>query len=145
MCYRSFFEFLLTNEIAVAHEVCNEYVDTMGKVYFSYFKSYSSNLKKLQVISFTFVSCLKKWPRRNVLICQQYEEAATKEDLLGASESGNRGFFSKSSFKQKNTVFTIGNRGDVLNNQLEAPVIIPHSAQQHETRVSQITNSYLQV
>ncbi|XP_065203374.1 vacuolar protein sorting-associated protein 52 homolog [Planococcus citri] len=109
--HKSFFEFLLANEIAVAHEICNEYVDTMGKVYFSYFKSYSSNLKKLQ-----------------------FEEAASKEDLLGASESSNRGFFSKSSLKQKNTVFTIGNRGDILNNQLEAPVIIPHSAHQQETR-----------
>ncbi|XP_065214394.1 vacuolar protein sorting-associated protein 52 homolog [Planococcus citri] len=109
--HKLFFEFLLTNEIAVAHEICNEYVDTMGKVYFSYFKSYSSNLKKLQ-----------------------FEEAASKEDLLGASESSNRGFFSKSSLKQKNTVFTIGNRGDILSNQLEAPVIIPHSAHQQETR-----------
>lgn len=92
----------------------------MGKVYFSYFKSYSSNLKKLQ-----------------------FEEAASKEDLLGASESSNRGFFSKSSLKQKNTVFTIGNRGDILNNQLEAPVIIPHSAHQHETRVRRIVEILL--
>lgn len=109
--YKCFFEFLYIHEITLAQEVCNEYVDTMNKIYFSYFKSYASNLKKLQ-----------------------FEEAATKDDLLGAAETSNRGFFSKSSLKQKNTVFTIGNRGEILNSQLEAPIIIPHSAQQNEGR-----------
>ena len=65
----------------------------------------------------------------------QFEEAASKDDLLGASETSIRGFFSKSSLKQKNTVFTIGNRGDILTSQLDAPVIIPHSAHQKEARV----------
>ncbi|KAK7576041.1 hypothetical protein V9T40_012327 [Parthenolecanium corni] len=111
--HKRFFEFLLTNEVAVAHEVCNEYVDTMSKVYLSYFKSYSTNLKKLQ-----------------------FEEAATKDDLLGATETSGRSFFSKSSLKQKDTVFTIGNRGDVITSLLEAPIIIPHSAQQNESRYS---------
>lgn len=68
----------------------------------------------------------------------QFEEAATKDDLLGAAETSNRGFFSKSSLKQKNTVFTIGNRGEILNSQLEAPIIIPHSAQQNEGRVGML-------
>lgn len=66
----------------------------------------------------------------------QFEEAATKDDLLGATETSGRSFFSKSSLKQKDTVFTIGNRGDVITSLLEAPIIIPHSAQQNESRVS---------
>lgn len=39
----------MTNERHVAKEVRDEYVDTMSKVYYSYFKSYSSRLMKLQV------------------------------------------------------------------------------------------------
>ena len=32
-----------------AHQVHKEYVDTMGKMYYSYFKDYHSKLMKLQV------------------------------------------------------------------------------------------------
>lgn len=33
-----FFEFVLCNERLVGQEICNEYVDTMSKIYYSYFK-----------------------------------------------------------------------------------------------------------
>lgn len=33
-----FFEFVLCNERQVAQEICSEYVDTMSKIYYSYFK-----------------------------------------------------------------------------------------------------------
>eukprot|EP00057_Strongylocentrotus_purpuratus_P002053 XP_003723748.1 PREDICTED: vacuolar protein sorting-associated protein 52 homolog [Strongylocentrotus purpuratus] len=46
---RFFYEFLLANERHVAKEVRDEYVDTMSKVYFSYFKGYINRLMKLQV------------------------------------------------------------------------------------------------
>nr|KAG5710557.1 hypothetical protein BaRGS_013203 [Batillaria attramentaria] len=46
--FRIFNEFLMTNERHVAKEVRDEYVDTMSKIYYSYFKSYSSRLMKLQ-------------------------------------------------------------------------------------------------
>ena len=46
---RIFNEFLMTNERHVAKEVRDEYVETMSKIYYSYFKSYSSRLMKLQV------------------------------------------------------------------------------------------------
>lgn len=106
--YKFFFEFALANERAVAQEVYAEYTDTMSKIYFSYFKYYSSRLMKLQ-----------------------YEESAGKDDLIGHEEVGQRGLFHKASLKNKSTVFTIGNRGDVLTSQLEAPIIIPHSAQKN--------------
>ena len=32
-----------------AHQVRSEYIDTMGKMYYSYFKDYHSKLMKLQV------------------------------------------------------------------------------------------------
>lgn len=41
----------MTNERNVAEEICAEYVDTMGKIYYSYFKAYSSRVSKLQVSS----------------------------------------------------------------------------------------------
>lgn len=46
---RFFYEFLLTNDRQIADEIRREYVDTLSKVYFSYFKAYSSKLVKLQV------------------------------------------------------------------------------------------------
>lgn len=46
---RFFYQFLLANERTVAKEVRDEYVDTMSKIYFSYFKSYSGRLLKVQV------------------------------------------------------------------------------------------------
>ena len=33
-------------------------------------------------------------------------------------------------------MFTLGNRGDVLGAELEAPIIVPHAAQKSDNRVS---------
>ncbi|XP_025835156.1 vacuolar protein sorting-associated protein 52 homolog [Agrilus planipennis] len=98
-----FYEFILSNERNVAQEIYNEYVDTMSKIYFSYFKSYSGRIMKLK-----------------------FEEGATKDDLMGIEDTA-RGIFHKATLKHKATVFSIGNRGDVLAQQLEAPIIVPHA------------------
>ncbi|KOC65838.1 Vacuolar protein sorting-associated protein 52 like protein [Habropoda laboriosa] len=103
--YKFFFEFILANERNVAEEICGEYISTMSKIYYSYFKSYSSRLMKLQ-----------------------FEEGATKDDLMGVEDTAGRSIFHKTTLKHKGTVFSIGNRGDVLNSQLEAPIIVPHTA-----------------
>ncbi|XP_016348765.1 vacuolar protein sorting-associated protein 52 homolog [Sinocyclocheilus anshuiensis] len=47
--FRFFYQFLLANERTVAKEIRDEYVDTMSKIYFSYFKSYSGRLLKVQI------------------------------------------------------------------------------------------------
>lgn len=52
-CCRFFYQFLLANERTVAKEIRDEYVDTMSKIYYSYFKSYSGRLLKVQVSGFT--------------------------------------------------------------------------------------------
>nr|CAI5852852.1 unnamed protein product [Callosobruchus analis] len=102
--YKGHYEFLLSNERNIAEEIRNEYIDTMSKIYFSYFKSYENRVMKLQ-----------------------YEENTSKDDLMGIEDTAStRGLFNKS-LKQKATVFTIGNRGDILNQQLEAPIIVPHA------------------
>ena len=46
---RYFNEFLMAHSRETAEQVRSEYVDTMGKVYYSYFKDYHSKLMKMQV------------------------------------------------------------------------------------------------
>lgn len=48
---RFFFEFLLLHARTIAAEIHDEYVETMSKVYSSYFQSYTKQLWKLQVCS----------------------------------------------------------------------------------------------
>lgn len=109
---RFYYEFLLSNERHIAREIHNEYVDTMSKVYFSYFKTYVSRIMKLQ-----------------------YEESADKDDLMAIEDTAKRGFFSaKSSLKNRSTTFTLGNRAKVLTTDLEAPAIVPHASQKKDER-----------
>ncbi|XP_065715882.1 vacuolar protein sorting-associated protein 52 homolog isoform X1 [Patagioenas fasciata] len=110
--YRFFYQFLLGNDRAVAQELREQYVDTMSKIYLSYFKSYTARLMKIQ-----------------------YEEVAEKDDLMGVEDTAKKGFFSKPSLKNRNTVFTLGNRGGVIAApELEAPIIVPHAAQKSDLR-----------
>uniref|UniRef100_A0A8V5GYS9 Vacuolar protein sorting-associated protein 52 homolog n=1 Tax=Melopsittacus undulatus TaxID=13146 RepID=A0A8V5GYS9_MELUD len=113
--YRFCYRFLLGHERSVAQELRDQYVDTVGKIYLSYFRSYSSRLLKIQ-----------------------YEEVADKDDLMGVEDTSlnNRaGFFSKPQLRSRNTVFTLGNRGSIISAaELEAPVLVPHAAQRSDTR-----------
>uniref|UniRef100_A0A3P9KSK7 Vacuolar protein sorting-associated protein 52 homolog n=1 Tax=Oryzias latipes TaxID=8090 RepID=A0A3P9KSK7_ORYLA len=110
--YRFFYQFLLANERTVAKEVRDEYVDTMSKIYYSYFKSYSGRLLKVQ-----------------------YEEVADKDDLMGVEDTAKKGFFSKPSLKSRNTIFTVGQRGAILSPaELEGPILVPHTAQRGDSR-----------
>lgn len=110
--FRFFNEFLMSHERHVAREIRDEYVDTMSKIYMSYFKGYLSRLMKLQ-----------------------FEESADKDDLMGAEDSAKKGFFSsKPTLKNRSTVFTLGSRGEVLTTDLEGPIIVPHASQKQETK-----------
>ncbi|TNM93076.1 hypothetical protein fugu_018478 [Takifugu bimaculatus] len=105
-------KFLLANERTVAKEIRDEYVDTMSKIYCSYFKSYSSRLLKVQ-----------------------YEDVADKDDLMGVEDTAKKGFFSKPSLKSRNTIFTLGQRGAILSPaELEGPILVPHTAQRGDSR-----------
>lgn len=50
---------------------------------------------------------------------------------MGNEETGGKqSIFSKStSLRNKGTTFTIGKRGEILNQQLEAPILVPHAQQ----------------
>ena len=109
--FKFYFQFLQAVNREVAKEIRDEYTDTMSKILFSYFKSYTGRLSKLQ-----------------------FEESASRDDLLGAEETSSKGFFFKPSLKNKSTVFSVGCRDDVLNSQLEAPIIVPHAQQKNEMK-----------
>ena len=80
----------------------------------------------------------------------KFAETATKSDLIGITESPILSKFSSLSItkafsrstvqlKQKETVFTLGNRKMVIESELESPVIVPHAEriqeQSHRTRL----------
>lgn len=47
--------------------------------------------------------------------------------------SSKQSIFSKStSLRNKGTTFTIGNRGEILSQQLEAPILVPHAQQKNQ-------------
>uniref|UniRef100_A0A0N5AMR6 Vacuolar protein sorting-associated protein 52 homolog n=1 Tax=Syphacia muris TaxID=451379 RepID=A0A0N5AMR6_9BILA len=110
---RFFYEFLLANDRQVAREIRDEYVDTLSKMYYTYFKTYASRLFKLQLA-----------------------DAATKDDLLGAEDAvKNSGFFSqKVQVRSRATVFSLGSRNNLLSEELTAPLIVPHAASQANER-----------
>ncbi|XP_074653909.1 vacuolar protein sorting-associated protein 52 homolog [Tubulanus polymorphus] len=111
--FRFFNEFLMANERHVAKEIRDEYVETMSKIYYSYFKGYTSRLMKLQ-----------------------YDELADKDDLMGVEDTAKRGLFSKPTLKNRSTVFTLGDRGKVIGADLEAQVIVPHMSSKSDQKFS---------
>ena len=113
--FRFYFKFLVANNRDVAKEIKDYYVDTMSKVLFSYFKSYSGRLAKLQ-----------------------YDEPTGENDLMGVDDTQPKGFFSRShstSHKSpKASVFSMGSRGEVVTSELEAPILVPHALEKSGTK-----------
>ncbi|XP_019856256.1 PREDICTED: vacuolar protein sorting-associated protein 52 homolog [Amphimedon queenslandica] len=111
--YKYFNEFLLAHSRETANQIREEYVDTLSKIYYSYFKDYYHKLMKLQ-----------------------FEEVAEKDDLMGVEDSAKRGglFSSRSTYKNRSTVFTLGHRDTVLTTELEDPIIVIPQAQKTEKR-----------
>lgn len=50
------------------------------------------------------------------------EDTTTKQSLFSKSTS----------LRNKGTTFTIGNRGEILSQQLEAPILVPHAQQKNQ-------------
>lgn len=125
-----FFEFILFNERQVGQEICSEYVDTMSKIYYSYFKvSAKSDIKVIFRFWLNKIISLQSYSSR--LAALKFEDPVTKDNLMGNEDTTNKqSIFSKSSaLRNKGTIFTIGNRGEILNQQLEAPILVPHAQQ----------------
>ena len=55
---------------------------------------------------------------------------------MGTEDVAKKGFFStKATFKNRSTIFTLGNRDTVLTTELEDPIIIIPHAQRLEKKV----------
>ena len=112
--FRFYFKFLVANNRDVAKEIKDYYVDTMSKVLFSYFKSYSGRLAKLQ-----------------------YDEPTSENDLMGVDDTQPKSFFrshSTSHKPPKASVFSMGTRGDVVTTELESPILVPHAFEKSGTK-----------
>jgi hypothetical protein len=135
-------QFLKQYNKPVAQEICAVYVDTMQKCMYSLLKHYIKKLTALKVSDVREASTPKKQPIRDTSKCLQViltngmflqiEEAADKDDLIGAPEGTKRLFFS-SKLAQKQHVFTLGERAKVLK-ELEDAVVIPHVAEKRHER-----------
>ncbi|KAA8591241.1 hypothetical protein FQN60_002184, partial [Etheostoma spectabile] len=157
--YSFFYQFLLANERTVAKEIRDEYVDTMSKIYYSYFKSYSSRLLKVQVGGFSQLLLVSKnrSDLRRLVLCSSCLGGALVNMQLLDTQNDNKnwqmieerfeikkkdtpqglfsGFFSKPSLKSRNTIFTLGQRGGILSpTELEGPILVPHTAQRGDSR-----------
>ena len=110
-----FFKFLLRHNRDVAREIQYEYIDTVSKAYYSYFKDYMHQLNKLR-----------------------FDELPDKEDLMAADDSikSKTSFFTgKQTLKHRSTIFTLGDRGEILADRaVKADIIVPHSALANGTR-----------
>lgn len=134
-----FFEFILCNERQVGQEICNEYVDTMSKIYYSYFKVTMGSITLFHYIRI-FGTILNSQhiffqsysTRLSALL---FEDAISIHDMMGIEELGNKqSIFTKTApLRNRGTTFTIGKRGEILNQQLEAAILVPHA--QQKTRV----------
>ncbi|KAI2807176.1 Vacuolar protein sorting-associated protein 52 [Blomia tropicalis] len=114
-----FFKFLATHERDIAREIQSEYIETMSKVYYSYFKEYISKLSKLI-----------------------YPDLPDRDDLMGADQSNKNRTSSifalktTNTLKQRSNVFALGNRESLLNEDLESALVVPHVAIKSETNYS---------
>uniref|UniRef100_A0AC35TUH8 Vacuolar protein sorting-associated protein 52 homolog n=1 Tax=Rhabditophanes sp. KR3021 TaxID=114890 RepID=A0AC35TUH8_9BILA len=107
-----FYEFLMANDKRIAKAIKDEYIDTISKMFFSYFKTYTSRLFKIQT------------------------ECATKDDLLAHEDMKPSLMSSVLSLgkgpivKNKASVFSLAGRHSLLTMDLIAPILVPHVAQQ---------------
>ncbi|KAG8199048.1 hypothetical protein JTE90_021061 [Oedothorax gibbosus] len=112
--FKFYYQFLMTHERDIAREVREEYLDTISKILFSYFKMYTSRLMKLQ-----------------------FEEVADRDDLMGVIVTDAQNTEKVGSYDRGGLNYLslkVGNRGNVLTTELESQIIVPHSAQKNETK-----------
>ncbi|KAF6771359.1 hypothetical protein AHF37_09929 [Paragonimus kellicotti] len=132
--YRFYNEFLLAHDRETAAEIRTEYVNTMSKVYYSYFKAYCSKLNKLQVVGHICREghATRKATRRarctaihwqhsngrDRFLCHEYHQ---QHNLCSVVWSLIVGFVG---------LFGLGERSQrvLSRSNLEAPIILPHVA-----------------
>ncbi|CAL8077798.1 unnamed protein product [Calicophoron daubneyi] len=137
--YRFYNEFLLAHDRDTAGEVRAEYVNTMSKVYYSYFKAYYGKLIKLQ---------LDTTAEKDVLLGKRFDETAGS--TTAGSVMGAMGFSTMTAAASANSttgslpsgvnsrfgLFGLGDRATrvLSKTNLEAPIILPHVAAKAEVK-----------
>ncbi|TGZ45844.1 hypothetical protein CRM22_011162 [Opisthorchis felineus] len=137
--YRFYNEFLLAHDRETAIEIRNEYVTTMSKVYYSYFKAYCTKLNKLQ---------LDTTAEKDLLLGKRLDEQNPASGV-GSSVLGSMTFSSTSTLTTMNAtghapttsntrlgLFGLGERATrvLSRTELEAPIILPHVAAMAEVK-----------
>ena len=118
---RNFYHFLITQEPEIAYEVRQDYVQTMSKLYFSYFK-----VPTILEVSNYYCACpnaasLQSYSTRLLKLVDS--NSVNKDDVLGAEDASlgaaaaaaARSLFGRAapsarSSNTKSTIFTLGNR-----------------------------------
>lgn len=117
-----FFKFLVIHERDIAREMQSEYIDTMGKVLFTYFREYIHKCCKLI-----------------------HDDLPDKDDLMGSDDtsksSRSTSLFNlkPATLKQRFNIFSLGDREALISTDLESPLIVPHSAGKSDAKYSQET------
>ncbi|KFO23116.1 Vacuolar protein sorting-associated protein 52 like protein [Fukomys damarensis] len=147
--YRFFYQFLLGNERATAKEIRDEYVETLSKIYLSYYRSYLGRLMKVQyeeVAEKDDLMGVEDTAKKDILewrpSCQARRGTRTQDfdtqfsvDFGGVDSEAHSQMSSEPSLRSRNTIFTLGTRGSVISpTELEAPILVPHTAQRGEQR-----------
>ena len=115
---KTLFHFLLYRSPEIAEEIRSAYTETMSTYYLTRFTKYLARMTKLQSVY------------------------ADKNDLIGAEDLGKKSGASVLSFgtgksnilKDKASVYTLGDRLDILNTLEEAHVILPHVAEEQQIK-----------
>ncbi|KAL5970473.1 hypothetical protein TSMEX_001768, partial [Taenia solium] len=128
--FRYFYEFLLVHEKELARDVRGNYLSTMEKVYFAYFKTYASKLLKLQADS---------TPEKDDLVGKKSDELNNWNQSSGPSSVAN--VLQSSSATTNHSAsrpgqFGLGDRAERLLTKegLQAAILLPHAAAKNESK-----------
>jgi hypothetical protein len=111
--FKDLYAFLVERHSEVAYEIRATYVSLANGYYSSLFEKYVKALNKLQV----FIIRIEK---KTVI--------ADKLDLIGCEEGVRRGLFGSKPIKDKTSVFTLGDRIQILLDS-DPGIIIPYVAE----------------
>ncbi|KAL5107444.1 hypothetical protein TcWFU_002360 [Taenia crassiceps] len=128
--FRYFYEFLLIHDGEIAREVRGNYLSTMEKVYFAYFKTYASKLLKLQADSTS---------EKDDLVGKKSDELSSWNQNSGPSSVANVLQSSSVTTNQPTSrpgQFGLGDRAERLLTKegLQAAILLPHAAAKNESK-----------
>nr|CAH8870348.1 unnamed protein product [Trichobilharzia regenti] len=131
--FRFYNSFLMSHDREVAKEVKVEYINTMSKVYYSYFKAYGGKLTRLQLdTTYEKDDLLGKNP-------DKYNSTSTASSLMFNSISNvanNTAISTSINSGTRVGLFGLGDRAlrVLSNSNLESAIILPHVASNAEAK-----------